>query len=114
MIMTVKSKALVLDSDVEWEDLGDGIKRKIMAYNEQLMILKVAFEKGGIGDLHHHPHTQASFVESGAFEITIDGKMSLLKGGDVFFVNPDLVHGAVCVEAGVLIDIFNPMRKDFV
>jgi len=97
-----------------WEDLGGGIKRKIMAFNENLMILKVAFEKGGVGSLHHHPHTQASYVESGKFEITINGQMKILKAGDVFFVNPDLVHGAVCIASGILIDIFNPMREDFV
>lgn len=104
---------LIEDKDVEWLDLGGGIKRKVMAYDDQMMVVKVAFEAGGIGAMHSHPHTQASYVASGKFEITIDGKTKTLKGGDVYFVPSDLVHGAVCLEAGELIDVFHPLREDF-
>lgn len=104
---------LVEEKDVEWLDLGGGIKRKVMAYDDQMMVVKVAFEAGGIGAMHSHPHTQASYVASGKFDITIDGKTKTLKGGDVYFVPSDLVHGAVCLEAGELIDVFHPLREDF-
>ena len=36
------------------------------------------------------------------------------EAGDSFLVPPDAVHGAVAVEAGVLVDVFTPMREDFV
>ena len=104
---------LIEDKEVEWLDLGSGIKRKVMAYDDQMMVVKVAFEAGGIGAMHSHPHTQASFVASGKFDITIDGKTKTLKGGDVYFVPSDLVHGAVCLEDGELIDVFHPLREDF-
>jgi quercetin dioxygenase-like cupin family protein len=104
---------LIEDKEVEWLDLGGGIKRKVMAYDDQMMVVKVAFEEGGIGAMHSHPHTQASYVASGKFDITIDGKTKTLKGGDVYFVPSDLVHGAVCLEAGELIDVFHPLREDF-
>ena len=112
--MTLKSKALIKDEDIPWENLGNGIKRKIMAYNDGMMILKVAFEKDSVGDLHHHPHTQASFVSRGKFKVNIGEEKKVLSAGDVFFVNPDLVHGVVCLEEGELIDIFNPKREDFI
>lgn len=105
---------LIEDDSVEWLNLGGGIRRKVMAYNDQMMVVKVAFETGGIGELHSHPHTQASFVASGKFEITIDGNTKMLKGGDVFFVPSGQVHGAVCLENGELIDVFNPFREDFI
>ncbi|MCP9763537.1 cupin domain-containing protein [Lacihabitans soyangensis] len=104
---------LIEDKEVEWLDLGGGIKRKVMAYDDQMMVVKVAFEAGGIGAMHSHPHTQASYVASGKFDITIDGNTKTLKGGDVYFVPSDLVHGAVCLEAGELIDVFHPLREDF-
>ncbi len=104
---------LVEDKEVEWLDLGGGIKRKVMAYDDQMMVVKVAFEAGGIGAMHSHPHTQASYVASGKFDITIDGKTKTLKGGDVYFVPSDLEHGAVCLEDGELIDVFHPLREDF-
>ncbi|MCP9770225.1 cupin domain-containing protein [Lacihabitans sp. LS3-19] len=104
---------LIEDSSIEWVDLGGGIKRKVMAYDDQMMVVKVAFEAGGIGAMHSHPHTQASYVASGMFDITINGKTKTLKGGDVYFVPSDLVHGAVCLEDGELIDVFHPLREDF-
>lgn len=113
-MMTVKNKALVEDKDIPWEDLGNGVKRKIMAYNDGMMILKVSFEKGGIGELHHHPHTQGSYISRGKFEVSIADEKKILSAGDVFFVNPNLVHGVLCLEEGELVDIFNPKREDFI
>lgn len=104
---------LIEDKTIEWEDLGGGIKRKIMAYDATMMIAKVAFEAGGIGAIHSHPHTQASYVASGKFEITIDGVAKVLSGGDSYFVPSNLLHGAVCLEAGQLIDVFHPLREEF-
>ena len=108
------TKTLIEDQAVEWTDLGAGIKRKIMAFNDQMMIVKVAFEPGSIGTLHQHPHTQASYVSKGVFDITIDGKTQRLVAGDVYFVPSGLIHGAVCIEKGELVDVFTPMREDFV
>jgi quercetin dioxygenase-like cupin family protein len=111
---SIKGKQFISDSDIPWEELGGGLKRKIMAYDDNLMMVKVAFEKGGVGVLHSHFHTQMSYVESGEFEITISGQKGILKKGDAYYIPPDAVHGALCLEPGTLVDIFNPMREDFV
>jgi quercetin dioxygenase-like cupin family protein len=108
------NRTLVEDDEIPWEGVDAKIKRKIMSYNEDLMLVKVSFEKGGIGAMHKHPHLQISYIASGVFEITVDGEMKTLKEGDVYFIPSDLLHGAVCLETGILIDVFNPMRKDFV
>ncbi len=105
---------LIEDKEIEWLDLGGGIRRKVMAYNSEMMIVKVAFETGGIGTIHKHIHTQASYVESGEFEITIGDETKLLKGGDVYFVPSDILHGAICKKSGILIDVFSPLREDFI
>ena len=107
-------KSFVTDESIEWEVVAEGVKRKIVTYDERIMMVKVAFEKGGVGTLHQHYHTQISYVAKGAFEVEIDGKKQVLKEGDVFHVAPDLIHGAVCLEAGILIDVFSPMREDFI
>jgi quercetin dioxygenase-like cupin family protein len=64
--------------------------------------------------VHQHYHSQITNVESGVFEVEIGGEKKVLKGGDAFYIPPHVLHGAVCLEAGVLIDIFSPMREDFV
>jgi quercetin dioxygenase-like cupin family protein len=114
--MNIKETTTVFISndDIAWEQVAPGVKRKIMAYDDKLMLVKVAFEKGGIGVLHHHYHSQITHVESGVFEIEIDNEKKILKAGDGFYIPPNVVHGAVCLEAGILIDVFSPMREDFV
>jgi quercetin dioxygenase-like cupin family protein len=102
------------DKDIQWETPDPGIRRKVMAYNEQLMLAKVEFEKGAVGALHEHYHSQISHVESGKFEITIDGEKRVLKAGDAYYIPPHVVHGALCLEPGVLIDVFSPHREDFI
>lgn len=101
------------DAEIVWEPTEPGVKRKIMAYGPDLMVVRVAFETGAVGKAHQHPHRQASYVESGVFDVTIDGKTSRLVAGDTFFVPENLVHGVVNIEAGQLIDSFTPMRTEF-
>ena len=110
----IAPKVFIADKDVNWEKTAPGMQRKIMAYDDRLMLVRVEFEKGGVGALHSHPHTQISHVEKGSFEVEISGEKRVLGAGDVFYVPPHAVHGAVCLEAGVLIDVFSPMREDFI
>lgn len=112
--MGKESAIFIEDKDITWEFPDPGIRRKVMAYNDQLMLVRVDFEQGAIGTLHEHYHSQISHVESGAFEVEIDGQKKVLRAGDAFYVPPDTVHGVVCLEAGVLIDVFNPSREDFI
>ena len=113
--MTTQPDALfVNDQSLPWETVAEGVKRKIMTYDANLMMVKVAFETGGIGSAHQHVHTQMSYVASGAFSITIGNDVRTVRAGDAYYIPPNVWHGAVCEEAGVLIDVFTPMREDFV
>ena len=58
-------------------------------------------------------HSQATYVVSGKFELTIGDKKEILSAGDGYYVAPDELHGCVCLEAGILIDTFSPVRADF-
>lgn len=101
------------DNETNWEDLGDGVSRKICGYDDKIMLVKVKFEVGAIGPLHNHYHSQVTYVDSGVFEVSIDGNMRILKAGDSFYAPPNIIHGVLCIEAGVLVDVFSPMRADF-
>ncbi|MEZ8993931.1 cupin domain-containing protein [Vibrio sp. 10N.222.54.A1] len=104
----------VFNKDVQLENLGEGVSRKVLAHNDNMMSVEVHFEKGAIGAMHSHPHEQLTYVLSGAFEFTIGDEKHIVKAGDTMYKQPDIEHGCVCVEAGTLIDTFTPMRKDFV
>ncbi|MEJ1160930.1 cupin domain-containing protein [Prosthecomicrobium sp. N25] len=112
--MTVESgQAFAHAGDIPWQDLGGGVRRRILCWDDALMMVEVAFEAGAVGALHSHPHRQASLVRSGRFRLVIDGATRDLGPGDVYFVRPDLPHEALALEAGVLLDVFTPARQDF-
>ncbi|MDD5582523.1 MAG: cupin domain-containing protein [Candidatus Marinimicrobia bacterium] len=107
-------KTHIKNADVPLEKLNDKMSRKIMGYDSNLMLVRVLFKKGGVGSPHAHPHQQVSYVEKGKFEVTIGDKTEVLVEGDAFVVPSNILHGAVCLEEGVLIDTFSPMREDFI
>ena len=111
--MKYESDRFVTSDQAKKEDQGGGIVRQLMGYNDSLMLCRVSFEEGSIGYTHRHPHAQIAYVESGVFEFTIGGEAKTLKKGDCAYVPPDVEHGAECVESGVLLDIFSPVREDF-
>ena len=114
MQTTEAAKVFIDNNEIPWEVTGEGVRRKIMAYDEKLMLVKVEFEKGGIGKVHQHPHIQITHIESGSFETEIDGEKKILNAGDAFYIPSNIWHGVVCLEAGVLIDMFSPMREEFI
>lgn len=109
-----KKKDFIYGDKIEWEEVAPGMKRQIMGFDDKIMMVKVKFEKGGVGALHEHFHSQVSYVESGVFELTIGGEKKMLKAGDAFYITPHVTHGCVCIEDGVLIDVFSPMRDEFI
>ena len=106
-------KNYFIGKDIKVETVGEGIKRKVVAYNENVMCVEVHFKKGAIGAVHTHPHEQISYTLSGKFEFNVDGKKVVLETGDSTFTQPDIPHGVVCLEEGILLDFFTPCRKDF-
>ena len=96
-----------------WEPTADGNRRRVLVHTDELMMVEFAFDKGGVGALHSHPHVQASYVAEGRFEVTIDGRSEVLETGSSFIVPSNLVHGVKALEAGRLVDSFAPCRADF-
>lgn len=112
---SLKSMAgYVYNSDIPWDNVADGIRRKIMGYNKDLMLVLVEFTKGAIGYVHKHYHSQVSYLVQGSFEVTIGEEKKIQKAGDVYFLEPNIEHGVVALEDSVLIDVFSPHREDFI
>lgn len=90
-----------------------GVSRKVMGFTEDVMMCEITFEKGARGNEHSHPHTQVTYVAEGKFEFTVSGETQVVKKGDCVLMPQNSVHGTVCLEAGKLVDVFAPMRQDF-
>lgn len=111
--MKRESAAFFRGNDTPKDHVGEGLDRQLFGFNDSILMARVEFEEGAVGEVHAHPHTQATYVESGEFDVYIDGVEQRLGPGDGFYVRPNLDHGAVCRKAGVLVDVFSPVREDF-
>ncbi|MDR7033346.1 cupin domain-containing protein [Mesorhizobium sp. BE184] len=103
-----------LPEDLVWTELAPGNRRAVLSARPELMLVAFSFEKGAVGALHSHPHTQVSYVAEGAFLVTVDDVTKTLRAGSSFMVAPNLLHGVLALERGLLIDTFTPCRDDFI
>lgn len=85
--MKTGSENFIFAEGKEWEPAGEGVVRQIMGYNDDIMVVKVKFEKGAVGAVHHHIHSQVTYVESGKFEFTINGVKKLYRPATVYIRN---------------------------
>jgi quercetin dioxygenase-like cupin family protein len=95
------------------QHVADGIKRQ-MVVGENVMVCRFTFDPFVVTDVHSHPHEQITMVVSGKVRFTINGLAVIAAPGDVLHFPPHNEHGATMLdEEVVLIDIFSPIREDF-
>ena len=103
---------------LEWqkvrpEALAEGIERR-MIVGDKLMACRLHFQPRVVTPVHTHPHEQMTFVLQGKVKFTIEGKERIVSAGNVLHFAPNTPHGATMLdEEVVLIDIFTPLREDF-
>jgi len=100
-------------SSIPIEHPAEGIERQ-MVVGEQLMICRFRFAPFLVTPEHTHPHEQMSMVISGRVRFFIEGEERLALPGDVLHFPSNCLHGATMMdEEVVIIDIFTPLREDF-
>ncbi|HJQ32460.1 MAG TPA: cupin domain-containing protein [Pyrinomonadaceae bacterium] len=103
---------------VNWETVpverpSEGIERQ-MVVGQQLMLCRFRFSPNLVTPEHSHPHEQMSIVVSGKVRFFIEGEERIAVPGDVLQFPAECWHGATMMEEEVvLIDIFTPIREDF-
>ena len=48
------------------------------------------------------------------FEFTIGDEIKTVEAGDTMLQMDDIIHGCTCLEKGIILDFFTPMREDFI
>lgn len=107
------SAVFVHGRDVESIEVDPGVRRQVLGYNDGLMTCRVWFETGAQGKPHAHPHTQITYVEKGRFLFLVGSETSEVIAGDCVQIPSGTLHGAECLETGILLDSFSPARADF-
>ena|SRR5258708_39506104 len=107
-------EALVTDWDrVESRVVDKGIKRQ-MVVGQNIMVCRFTFDPFVVTDEHTHPHEQVTLVVKGKVKFTLSGAERIVCAGDVLHFPSNNKHGATMLdEEVVLIDIFSPIREDF-
>ena len=95
------------------ERIADGIDRQ-MVWGERVMLCRLRFDARVATAVHSHAHEQVTLVERGRVQFVIDGQPRIATAGDILVFPPHCEHGATMLdEEVVLIDIFSPLREDF-
>jgi len=92
----------------------EGIKRKTLVYGDKTLLTEFILSKGKILPAHKHPEEQTGYLVSGCILLTIDGDIYDMKPGDSWSIPGDTEHGAEIKEDSVAIEIFSPVREDYI
>jgi quercetin dioxygenase-like cupin family protein len=92
----------------------EGVRRKVLAWNDDLMMCEISFLAGAVGNVHAHPHTQVSYVGRGSLRFTVGEETKVVRQGDSILIPPNTIHGVEALEEAMLVDVFSPARQDFV
>jgi quercetin dioxygenase-like cupin family protein len=104
---------IIYGNDIQARACEPGVTRKILAWDKELMMCEIQFEKGAKGSLHAHPHRQITYVAGGSLLFTLNGETRRVFKGDSILIQPNLTHGVEALEDATLIDVFSPCREDF-
>lgn len=92
----------------------DGIKRKTLVYGDNTLLTEFVLEKGKVLPMHSHPEEQTGYLVSGHIILIINGEIHEMKAGDSWAILGNIEHGAETVEDSVAIEIFSPVREDYI
>jgi quercetin dioxygenase-like cupin family protein len=110
----IQISALVTDwSKIPVEKTAEGIERQ-MVVGQNVMMCRFRFAPFVVTPEHTHPHEQMTLVMQGRVKFYISGEERIVAAGDVLHFPPHNRHGATMLdEEVILIDIFSPIREDF-
>jgi quercetin dioxygenase-like cupin family protein len=90
-----------------------GVRLKTLAFGEKTLITNLLIAKGANIPCHNHIHEQTGFLKSGCLEFLIDGKRIVANPGDSWMIPGYILHGATAVEDSDVIEVFAPVREDY-
>jgi quercetin dioxygenase-like cupin family protein len=101
-----------------WDSLpkvvvNDKIWRRSVC-GQRMTMAQFFFAKGGVVPRHQHENEQLTYVLEGALRFTVGDEEVTVRSGEVLHIPPDLPHGAVALVDSVDIEVFSPVRADWV
>ena len=100
------------------DDSGDstpleGIRQKTLVYGARTLMTEFRLEAGRVLPLHQHPYEQTGYLVRGRLRLTIGQEQHDTRPGDSWCIAPDVIHGAEVIDDSVAIEVFAPVREDY-
>ena len=112
--MNRMSDTFIFNKDVTPVEMLPGIARKTLAYSESMMVCEVRLSKGAVLPSHHHIHEQSSNIISGSVRYTVGDEEHIVGAGDSVMIAADVPHAVVALEDTLVIDVFSPLRPEYI
>jgi quercetin dioxygenase-like cupin family protein len=94
------------------EVMNERIWRKVIT-GDKAMVAQVFISKGAVVPEHHHESEQITYILTGALQFEIEGRQIVVSAGQVLRIPSDVPHSAVALEDTLDLDIFSPIRVDW-
>ncbi len=98
--------------DIALEKVTDMLSRKIIT-GEKEMLTQIYLKSGCIVPMHNHEAEQMTYVLSGSMKFKVNGEDIVVRAGDVLHIPSWLPHQAEALEDTFEMDIFSPIRYDW-
>jgi len=85
-------------------------------HGERMMMVLNTTLPGHTVPLHSHPHEQIGMVYAGKAVLRIGDEERVVEKGDFYCIPANVPHSDTCIgdEPFVMLDIFYPVREDFI
>jgi len=98
--------------NVRKEILNDKLWRKVVT-GEKVMVAQLWLFKDCLVPLHHHESEQISLILQGALKFELEGREQIVRAGEVLVIPSNVPHSALAIEDTIGIDVFSPIRHDW-
>jgi quercetin dioxygenase-like cupin family protein len=100
-------------AEVPNEQITDTVARRFIT-GDSVTIGRFELKKGGIVPSHAHVNEQVSMVMSGVIRFLVGGRETIVKAGELIQIPPNVPHEIEVIEDAVAIDVFSPIRQDWI
>ncbi len=91
----------------------EGIRQKTLAYGSETLLTEFRLSERSLLPKHSHPQEQTGYLVSGRILLSIGSEEFEAEPGDSWSIPGDVEHGALILEDSVAIEVFSPVRTDY-
>ncbi|MBJ6723542.1 cupin domain-containing protein [Geomesophilobacter sediminis] len=91
----------------------EGIEQKTLVHGDKTLMVEFRLRQGAVLPQHAHPHEQIGYLVSGRIRLRIGEEARELSSGDSWCIPGAAIHGADILEDAVAIEVFSPVREDY-